>query len=198
MATGFLASALALVTCALPWAAHPDHSITVQLDPPAPSSVVDKMSIKLSLPRPRPVYKWQLPPLTHDQWIVAASAWGECRSHGQRCMAATINVMANRAHRYGTTTAIESLKRAQLSCWGDQNRIAMWGIGRWINPRSPDGIAWIIARGLAIRETHGWLPDVTHGALFYATAASHPSWARGQRVIARIGGQLYYRQAARA
>lgn len=202
MATGYLAAATGCATliASIFHQPAPARGLTVLLDDPiyiSARSVV--RSPAKTVIKPRPVYKWRLPPLTHDQWIVAASAWGECRGYGQACMTATINVMHNRAVRFGTSTAIESLKHAQLSCWGDQNRVAMWGIGRWIDPKSPDGVAWILARGRAIEESHGRLRDVTHSALWYHTKAVHPAWDKAMRVVARIGPHLYFaRKEARS
>lgn len=190
--TTALASALALICPAQP------QGITVQLDDPIPAAS-HRAAGNVRPTKPKPVYKWHLPPLTQDQWLIAASAWGECRGHGQICMTATIAVMQNRAKRYGTTIAVESMKRAQLSCWnaGDPNRVAMYGIGRWLNPKSPDGIAWIMARGLAIEASHGHLRDVTRGALWYHSKAVHPVWDKAMRLVATIGGQDYFvRKAA--
>lgn len=172
------------------------QGITIALDAPTPYHAPRKPWKSKA-----PVYKWNVAPLSRDQWIIAASAWGECRSHGKDCMQATINVMHNRAVRFGTSTAIEAMRHAQLTCWmpDDPNRRAMYAIGRWMNPKSPDGIAWTIARGLAIRETAHDLPDLTHKAQFYHTRDVHPKWDKDMRQVAAIGAHIYFvRKDARA
>lgn len=157
-----------------------------------------------------------------DLDVLSQTIWGEARGEGVQGMRAVAHVIMNRANhpsRWKDTIRGVSKEKAQFSCWNpdDDNRKKMAKMLEFYNylARKPDGwqnwlkrfkqspdypefIKYLEARRVAAAVLQGQSSDPTGGALFYHTGAVSPTWARGQRVIARIGSHQFYRTDRKA
>jgi hypothetical protein len=61
------------------------------------------------------------------------------------------------------------------------------------SPDYPGFKKYLEAREIARDVLENQDDDPTNGAVFYHTGAVSPDWARGQRVVARIGAHQFYR-----
>ena len=133
------------------------------------------------------------PTVEREVDAVARTIWGEARGEGRAGMEAVANVIMNRVadRRWGGDAADVALAPFQFSAWntGDPNRALMIGV----NENDPN---FRTAMDIARRAVAGRLPDRTNGATHFHTSyiARVPSWARapGARVVARIGGHVFY------
>lgn len=116
--------------------------------------------------------------------LMARTAYWEARSDGARGMLAVCWVIRNRG---GTVRSVVH-QPAQFSVWskgGPARRKA-------IRADDPD---YATALHTARQVLAGGSRDPTGGATFYyeKTMRPPPSWARGMRIVARIGSHIFLR-----
>lgn len=142
-----------------------------------------------------------------------AVLFGECRGvpATNECMTlvgmSVINrVRAHKPARYGTGIIGVVAKPYAYSCilQSDSNwRVIQAGLEGRLAPHSPDGIAWTLARGVALRLVNRYLdgqplPDPSAGSVYYHTTSIRPAWVtdRGMRMTVRAGGHVFYAKDA--
>ena len=70
-------------------------------------------------------------------------------------------------------------------------QFSYWCDGHTDSPKQNH--AWSLAREIAVQLLTAPPDDPTHGALFYHSIDSSPSWTREHRRTAQIGHHIFYR-----
>jgi spore germination cell wall hydrolase CwlJ-like protein len=58
---------------------------------------------------------------------------------------------------------------------------------------SPTGDRWLLAWEVAEGVYYGRQPPVLEGAMYFHATYIKPDWAKGKRLLARIGGHVFYK-----
>lgn len=135
-----------------------------------------------------------------DLTYLALTIWGEARGEGREGMRAVAHVIKNRRdspndRRYGSTIRQVCTKPWQFSCWNanDPNSKKLDPAKmEALNPATPDGNSWRVAKQIAYSVLAGVLPDITNGATYYHTKAVDPSWDDDMKLVATVGRHLFY------
>lgn len=156
-----------------------------------------------------------------DLDALSMTLWGEARGEGASGMRAVAHVIVNRARhkRWPDTVRGVAYDDAQFSCWNDDDVNSEMmpkmlefynylkhkpdGWEEWYaefkrSPDYPEFKKYLEARQIARDVLEDQDDDPTNGAVFYHTSSISPYWARGQRVVARIGAHQFYRTDAKA
>lgn len=157
-----------------------------------------------------------------DLDLLSMTLWGEARGEGVEGMKLVANVILNRrAHdtRWGDTIKSVVLQDKHFSAWNpdDENKAKMLkmlqyydylkakpeGSEEWLSrfknsKEYPEFLVYMKARKVAQQALSGKLRDRTNGALFYHTPDVNPRWSRGQEVVAKVGGHLFFKTDAKA
>ena len=124
--------------------------------------------------------------LTQEQRIVAMTILGEARGEGEAGMYAVACVIAQRAVAWKKTPTKVCLQKLQFSCWNpdDPNRAKL--------PHLLNIPQAAYAKRLAIhlyRIDRTWIKNADH----YCTLGTHKYWTKGQKIVAVVGGQKFYK-----
>jgi spore germination cell wall hydrolase CwlJ-like protein len=127
---------------------------------------------------------------------LARTIWGEARGEGSKGMEAVAAVIMNRvrivkqkgAYWWGNSVIQICQKPFQFSCWNkdDPNYRKLLAV-------DASDLSFATALRIARRAMNGALPDPTHGATHYHVAGAEPYWAKGQKPVAVIGRQVFYK-----
>lgn len=131
--------------------------------------------------------------LTTAALCLAANVYYESRGELFNGQIAVAQVTLNRAQRHPKNVCDVVTRSKQFS----------WTIGRVkrqhgkyvvLSKFEPkDKQAWLIAQAVAKITLMGWSRDITHGAMFYHTAAVSPAWDRNMKVVTVIGRHIFYK-----
>lgn len=121
--------------------------------------------------------------------------YGEARGEGRPGMIAVANVVMNRLNSdvtwWGTDVYSICRKPWQFSCWNqnDPNRQLIQNLS--------SGVLYDMCKEIATMAVDNELPDTTNGATsYYAESMPEPpKWAIGMTPCAKIGHQLFFREA---
>lgn len=158
------------------------------------------LRIDLNHNKPHPITKKHI----RAEKMLSAVLLGECRGQGKSCMLAVGHVAMNRAKlhldvRYGKGLSGVIGKRKAFSCFlkNDPNKkVIDKALAGELNPNTPDGEAWTLAKEVAHTLMHRLTTDPTHGATHYRATYIQAAWEtdNGMKRIARISGHVFFRK----
>ena len=117
-----------------------------------------------------------------SQELVAAVLVAEAGNEGYDGMTAVLNVVDNRARAARTDRLTEVKRRKAFSCLNGLTPAALIA-------KSKKHPQWKRAVYLVSLK---WVPDLTHGALYYHEKRIHPKWADPKKMVTTIGHHLFY------
>lgn len=129
-----------------------------------------------------------------DHEILARTAWGEFRSHGEEGMQTVLNTVCNRLASgitwWGASLRDICLHPKQYSCWNasDPNRPKIMAV----TVKDPQ---YVLALGLAEQAMSARLPDITKGAdsYFDERLKTWPKWCAGLQPLFFLHPHRYFR-----
>lgn len=190
MTVSHIAAAVALVGAVAAWQNPPQASCTPTLcDGMAVIYEQAPAATRKAIAR---TDKWKSPLSREDRatWLLRMLMFGEARSNGIAGMQAAGSVAWNRAGHDIRRLERVVYARRQFSFWNDRNRTLMYGARHFTGANE---LRWKQAGVLAILIVGGKLHDPTKGATFYHASYVKPVWARGMKLVARIGDHQFYR-----
>ena len=120
-------------------------------------------------------------PSEEQQWL-AKNIYYEARGESERGMRAVAHVTLNRTKSplYPDTIKKVVTQRSQFSWVGTKKS-------------SPSGSSWELANRIAEEVLRGIGPNPVGSALSFHNKSVRPSWASRMKVVAQIGGHVFYR-----